>query len=235
MRLDCLSLVDTPAPLVPGRPERDWMDAFDIRFPYRCLPLTVANCSGWELLCPAGFEVEWDGGASQGALRVGAGAGGLAESHFGGGVLTFHTGWLFRTAPGWAMWVMGAPNHIKDGIAPLTGLVETDWLPFPFTMNWRMTRPGRVRFAAGEPFAFLTLVEHRRLDEVQPVARPLADDVALAADYAAWRDRRAGFLDRRAAGDPATLKQVWERAYFDGAQAAGHVQKRRLKAPRPPG
>lgn len=232
MRLDCFALVETPPRLVPGRPDRDWMEAFHLRFPYRCLPLTAANCSGWELLCPAGFEAEWDGGAAAAALRVGAGAAGLAESHFGGGVLTFHTGWLFRSPPGWAMWVGGAPNQAKDGIAPLTGLVETDWLPFPFTMNWRMTRPGAVRFEAGEPFAFLTLVEHRRLDAVQPVLRRLADDPALAADYAAWRDRRAAFLARRAAGDPATLRQVWERAYFDGSGVEGHVQKRRLAAPR---
>lgn len=233
MRLDCFALVDSPPPLVPGRPGRAWMEAFDIRFPYRCLPLTIANASGWELLCPAPFEATWDGGAARAALRLGPGAEGLAESHFGGGVLTFHTGWLFRTPPGWATWVTGAPNHAKDGIAPLTGLVETDWLPFPFTMNWRMTRPGTVRFEAGEPFAFLTLAEHRRLDAVQPVVRRLVDAPALAADYAAWRDRRAGFLDRRAAGDPATLRQVWERAYFDGAGAEGHVQKRRLRGPGP--
>ena len=35
---------------------------------------------------------------------------------------------------------------------PLVGLIETDWLPFPFTMNWVFTRPGRVRLEKGEPF-----------------------------------------------------------------------------------
>ncbi len=48
------------------------------------------------------------------------------------------------------MWVGGPPNHIKDGIQPLTGLVETDWLPFPFTMNWMFTRKGSVRWERGQ-------------------------------------------------------------------------------------
>ena len=63
-------------------------------------------------------------------------------SHFGSGVLTFHAGYLFRTPPGWAVWARGAPNTVKDGIVPLDGLVETDWLPFTFTMNGA-SRAGR--------------------------------------------------------------------------------------------
>ena len=59
------------------------------------------------------------------------------------GVVTFHPGYLFRTPDGWSMHGHAAPpNHVKDGIQPLVGLVETDWLPFPFTMNWIFTRPG---------------------------------------------------------------------------------------------
>jgi hypothetical protein len=51
-----------PPEIVPGRPNRDWMDAFSERHPYRCLPLTMANTSGWEILCPVGFTAEWNGG-----------------------------------------------------------------------------------------------------------------------------------------------------------------------------
>jgi hypothetical protein len=52
-------------------------------------------------------------------------------------VLSFHPGYLFRTDPEWAVWCRGAPNSHKDGIVALDGLIETDWLPFFFTMNWR--------------------------------------------------------------------------------------------------
>lgn len=240
MKLECFRMTPTAPALVPGRPDRDWMDAFDQRFPYRCLPLVMANTSGWELRCPVPFEAAWSGEPAIGAIRLAKSAHGLAESHFGGGVLTFHTGWLFRTPPGWAVWASGAPNHVKDGIQPLSGLIETDWLPFPFTMNWRFTRAGKIRFEKDEPFCFITLIEHGRLDLVEPVERALSDDPELEAAYNGWRDRRAGFLERRAAGDAETLRQVWEKRYFegvteDGAAADGHVRKRRLKGMTTPG
>ena len=78
----------------------------------------------------------------------------FVKSHFSHGIITFHPGYLFRTPEGWSMWAGGPPNHVKDGVQPLAGLVETDWLPFPFTMNWVFTRPGRVKFAQGRAVLF---------------------------------------------------------------------------------
>ena len=48
--------------LVPCTQERAWMDVFTDRHAYRCLPLSIANTHGWELLVPGAFEVEWNGG-----------------------------------------------------------------------------------------------------------------------------------------------------------------------------
>lgn len=62
----------------------------------------------------------------------------------------------------------GVPNLAKDGIAPLEGVVETDWLSFTFTMNWIFTRPGRVRFEADEPFCFITPVNYRAIEAFEP-------------------------------------------------------------------
>ena len=36
--------------------------------------------------------------------------------------------------------VTGPFNQPKDAIQPLTAIVETDWAPFTFTMNWKFTR-----------------------------------------------------------------------------------------------
>lgn len=239
MRLDCFTIHDTAPPLVPGDQARDWMDAFNIRFPYRCLPLVMANTSGWEIRCTAAFEVTWDGGAEPSAMTVSDSANGTAMSHFGGGILTFHTGYLFRTPPGWAVLATGAPNHVKDSIQPLTGLIETDWLPFPFTMNWRMTRPGTARFEVGEPFCFITLIEHHRLDKVDPVIRKLSDEPDLQGEYEAWREKRSEFLRLHAEKDPETLREGWQKYYFNanppkggGEKPAAHVRKRRLADPR---
>jgi len=37
MDLECFPTMSRPPEIVPGRPNRDWMDAFSERHPYRCL------------------------------------------------------------------------------------------------------------------------------------------------------------------------------------------------------
>ncbi len=61
-RLECFPIRSAPPELVPGRPDRDWMDEFTARHSHRCLPLSMADTTGWDLLCPFGFEAEWNGG-----------------------------------------------------------------------------------------------------------------------------------------------------------------------------
>ena len=162
----------------------------------------------------------------------------IATSHFGSGILTFHAGYIFVTDPGWGLNVRGAPNFVKDGIQALEGLVETDWLPFPFTMNWRFTRPGTVRFEQGEPLAFVAPTRHLLLDEIQPEIREIRDEPELERRYAEWRDRRAGFISALSANEPEAVKQGWQRNYSRGTHPGGeagpdtHVLKRALKTPR---
>ncbi|HEY0053321.1 MAG TPA: DUF6065 family protein [Caulobacteraceae bacterium] len=245
MDLECYPMVPRPPDIVPGRPDRAWMDKFSGRHPYRCLPLTMANTTGWEILCPMSFTAEWNGGPGQHDITLTADRPHpdfkiFVESHFSGGVVTFHTGYLFRTPPGWTMWTTGAPNHVKDGIQPLTGLVETDWLPFPFTMNWIFTRPGRVRFEKGEPFCFITLNRSKQMDDVQPRLKTMESDPVLRGQFDAWNTRRGEFNKRLYARDPATMKEAWQRFYFKGElpddtgpAPAEHVNKRRLKPLKP--
>lgn len=76
-----------------------------------------------------------------------------AISHFGVGVLTFHVNAVITTPPGVAIYATGPANNPKHGISPLSGIIETDWLPFTFTMNWRMTVKNEwVYFEKDEPF-----------------------------------------------------------------------------------
>lgn len=242
MYLECFTLADNPPPMIAGRSERDWMDSFHSRFPYRCLPLTIANTTGWEILCPHDISISWNGGKEKTDLTITSGnAEGsvFVESHFSHGVVTFHTGYLFRTPPQWAVWVSGTPNHIKDGIQPLTGLVETDWLPFPFTMNWIMTRAGTVHFKKGEPFCFIQLIEHHKMDDVRPVIRKITDNPPLYQEYNTWSNLRQEFNQSLVNGDADTVKQAWQKFYFKGekpdsnggGRAQGHINKRRLHMP----
>ena len=117
--LTCYPLWPDPPALVPARPERDWMDATPERYAYRCIPLSMANSSGWELHIPFAFEAAWYGGAGMEAIQFRSADPRLksfATSHFGSGIITFHTGWLFETPPGWAVWTRGSPNTGKDGL-----------------------------------------------------------------------------------------------------------------------
>ncbi|MBI1186397.1 MAG: hypothetical protein GC206_03575 [Alphaproteobacteria bacterium] len=246
MKLTCYVVHDGGAEMVPGRPERGWMDEFSNRHPYRCLPLVVANTTGWELLSPVSFTASWNGGPLASDIRIDADGDTSAEmldrwcvSHFAGGTITFHTGYLFRTDPGWDLWVGGPPNAIKDGIQPLIGVVETFWLPFPFTMNWRFTRPGMISFKKGEPFCFVMPVPHAAIDDVQPIFKKLASEPELMKEYEGWGESRTKFLENLRGRDPETIKQGWQRDYFKGQTPSGapapdgtHVNRRRLNPPR---
>lgn len=241
--LHCYQIHDVAPEIVPGRSRRRWMDEFAVRQPYRCLPLTMANSTGWEIICPFDITIEWNGGPGAEDIVItsetkGAHVAGLAMSHFRSGIVTFHTGYIFRTPPGIALTCMGPPNEPKDGIYALSGLVETDWLPFPFTMNWQMTRPGTVRFEKGECFCFFTLTEHMQLEEITPRISRLDDEPELKGDYQLWSTSRSDFIERLNAREDTAVQSGWQKDYMRGRKADGspveaeHLTKRRLQSPK---
>ena len=241
-QLTCYRTGKPAVEIRPGRSDRDWMDATNQRFAYRCLPLTIANCYGWELILPTDVIVEWNGGVELSDMTVSVshpdwGHGRLACSHFGHGVLTFQTGYLFRTEPGVALIVRGVPNWPRQDIYPLEGLVETDWLPFTFTMNWAFTRPGRVVFKASEPFCFITPVRLGSLETLQPEVIDLSDCSEVADQFAVWSAGRSDFNARLKNKEPSASEQGWQKwytrgVYPDGTKAAErHVSKLKLLAP----
>ena len=243
MKLRIFALTDSPPRIVRASRSRGWMDEFPGRHAYRCLPLAIANAYGWDLLSPHAFTASWNGGAAAADVAFQADGqapdlGHFVNSHFTHGIVTFHTGYLFRTEPGWHLVTSGPANAPKDGIAPLTGLVETDWLPYPFTMNWLFTRAGSVRFEEGEPFCRVFPMPARSLVETEPEIHDLDQDPELQAQYRAWRERRDEFMARYRSGDPETLKQAWQKFYFEGKYPDGtqtkapHVSKLEVPEPR---
>ncbi len=223
LRLECFSLNKHELEMRPAPVRRDWMDATPDKYAYRCLPLNIANAHGWEILCPSGFTAIWNGGQGLADIIVehdDKDDPTSAISHFGSGVLTFHVRGLFRTEPGFDLWVAGPVNEPRQHIYPLAGLVETDWLEFTFTMNWLMETPNfPVRFEKGEPFCSFFPVERGLIEKFDPVIRDIDEEPELKAAYKAYSDSRKSFNnDLKIVGSDAR-KEKWQRTYIRGADA----------------
>ena len=236
-------------PLSTAPIDRTWMDAAPQRAPYRCLPLAIANQAGWWIPCPASFTAVWDGGLAKENVQLTfnppAEKTNLASlfapitvsadqpsavvqsdpritSHFGNGVVTFSIPYLFRTPRGINLWVKGPTNYIKDGVQPLEGVVETDWLSATFTMNWKLTRPyNMVRFERGEPICMIVPVPRGLAEQLKPLYAPLDANPELAVEYREWEKSRSSFNADLARLSPDAVKRGWQRDYMQGKTISG--------------
>ena len=237
--LIAFSLGRSRARLVPAGHERDWMESMN-RGPYRCLPLSIANSSGWMLLNEQAFTATWSGGASAGATTLvfesRRADGYHATSVFGNGIVTFFVPFLFRTPPGFNLLVRGPANMPKDGVGPLEGIVETDWATATFTMNWQITRPNApVVFHTDEPICMIVPQRRGELERFRPILRPLSSSSRLGSAHESWHTSRTLFLHalNRQLAAPDGPRGGWQRHYFqgvtpDGEHAPEHETKVRL-------
>jgi hypothetical protein len=240
MDLKCFVYPGWEPKIRPGLARRDWMDESPESFAYRCLPLTIANSHGWEILNPCACEVVWNGGPAAEDVVVTPGPGeslrAVPVALFGLGTVTFHVEGIFRTPPGWNLWAGGPPNVAKDGAGPLSGVIETDWSPFTFTMNWQLTRPHHpVRFARDEPICFVFPIARKTLESVRPSFAPIAEDPDLKASFEAWSQSRDAFQARMRDHPPATPSEKWQKFYYRGMDVSGKCpitdHQSKLRAP----
>src|SRR5262249_1121785 len=130
--------------------------------------------------------------------------------------------YLFRTSPGYNLLVRGPANHPKDGISALDGVIETDWCPATFTVNWKLTRPDcPIAFERGEPIAMLVPQRRRELESFHPVIRKLESDLQTRDEYQAWSSSRSQFLTELQQPGSAAERAKWQKHYFVGAVGEG--------------
>jgi hypothetical protein len=150
--------------------------------------------------------------------------------------VTFHTDYIFRTDGEWDLLATGPFNSPKDGVYPLTGIIESNWLPYPFTMNWQVTRPGTIVFEKEEPFCFIFPIRKQAVLDCLPEIHDIAEDPELGRQHDAFATSRNDFMRRFHANDPEALRNPWLKYYFkgchpDGAVVDNHINKLRVAAP----
>jgi hypothetical protein len=208
---------------------RDWMDGTINKFAYRCLPLTIANQTGWWVYNPVGFTAVWNGRPDRGSIQFLFDAAPKewarwVDNQFGYGIITWNTPFLFRTKPaGSRLLVIGPANHFKPNVAPLTAMIESDWISMSFTMNYKITAPGAaVRFEAGEPlFQVIPIATNvcGDLEDSKVTYMRLADDPEVYKSYTEWSEGRRTFHEKKARGE--VKPDEWQKDYFKGKDASG--------------
>jgi len=209
--------------LIPGwefhaaSPKREWMDEY-IHM-YRCLPMTIANQNGWVIPSPCNIQAVWFGGQDRRSMHFWIDTEynvpyHWVKCHFLGGVITFEFDFVIRTSPGTNLLVRGAPNFFIDGAVPLEGVVESDWLNYSFTMNWKVTEPNKVvYFKKGDPICFLQPIPHNYAEQFDFNIDFLNNNPDLHEKFHAHNNSRNQFSIDKVAGKH---NEDWQRHYFNG-------------------
>lgn len=183
--------------LRPSPARRAWMD--ENPRSYQCLPLVIANQWGWQVLCPTEVRVTWDGTPGPAGVRVEIPPeyAPSIKSQFGSGIVTFSPPWLFRTPPGWDLYLKGPSNRWKPNCHPLEGVIETWWLNYTFTINWKLVEPGTIVFARGESLGQLVPVPHATFREATALEAPIGQlEPEAARELVEWLERRRGLIGK---------------------------------------
>lgn len=185
-------------PIRPCSMKREWMDSFPRRNPHRCNPMTVANSYGWEVYSPISFTAIWDGSMGQSSVsgisfRSKDDHNLLPKHHFGNGILTWDTGFIIKTEFPYAMFVNSPSNTITKNVTPLSGIVETYWLPFTFTLNWKINDPGHpVIINKGDVLAQIFPVQINVFDDMEVVVKNTTEAPEdLRKKYFSWAKNRS--------------------------------------------
>ncbi len=236
---------DDAPPIAPAPISRAWMSEMTearTGWPNRCLPMLIANQSGWELRNRCAFTATWfgqEGGVDVVIAPDKRDAGQcLPASHFGNGILTWQLPMVFRTPPGYNLLVRGPANYPKDAVCALEGIVETDWASASFSMSWKITRKLMpVRFEVDEPICMIVPQRRCELEEFAPELRRIDSDEDLARKHELFLRSRDPASQHEQAERVAAGKQPdWQADYTRGRHRDGeagtpdHQTRRHLRS-----
>ena len=173
--------------IVPLELKREWMSETRGKYAYRCLPLNIANQYGWAVLSPVDFSVSWYGGQHEANVDVFSNDPNFKDSivlsHFGDGTFTIPLDFIIKTPENYSTYIRGIPNKLYTILKPLDAIVETDWLPFTFTYNFRFTDFGVAEFKKGEPLFCFFPIERNSVENFALSELKLSDNPEMQIDY----------------------------------------------------
>lgn len=178
--------------VVPNKVKRKWMDKTGGNA-YKCVPMNVANSYGWTVLSPGEFSATWDGGESRDSLKIEFEEGNsfqFAASEFGQGILSIVPDFIVRTSKNVSLYVRGIPNQIAMGLQPFDGIIETDWLPFTFTFNYKFLKPGRLTINKDQPLFTFFPIERGYIESFETRESLIYKDKEFYSDYLKYSDLR---------------------------------------------
>lgn len=194
--------------------KRDWMDNTPNKFAYRCLPLSIANQISYDCLCPSTIKATWTGDDEYDSVKVeylNENNFNYAGSEFGSGILTFHVDFVVSTSENSCLFVKGPSNKFKKNINPLEAIVETHWLPFTFTFNWKFVEPGEVIFEKDEVMFSFFPINLDYVESFETNVDYLRNDFEFKSLYQAYTDSRSQHIK-----NGTTQGSDWQKYYMKG-------------------
>jgi hypothetical protein len=211
-------------PIVPAPFARSWMKNTG-NHAYRCLPMTIANQAGWFILNDAPLVVLWGGKDHQDSVKIIYPKGAPefpVESHFGYGIVTWRIPYVLKTPPGYNLLARGPANWPRDGIYPLEGIIETDWVNSTFTMNWKITRPNfPIAFERRDPICMIVPQVRNQLESFIPEILDMPANDGVAETYHLWDASRRAYLKERKIASSSASRQPMQGHYLRGEDLMG--------------
>ena len=211
--------------IVPNKIKRKWMDNTEGNA-YRCVPMNVANSYGWTVLSPVDFSATWNGEDSKNSIDIeidGQFPYRIVASEFGHGILSIVPDFIVRTSKNVSTYVRGIPNQIAIGLQPFDAIVETDWLPFTFTFNYKFIRPGKLTIKKDQPLFSFFPIERGYIESFETKDGPIYKDKEFYEDYLKYESLRA---DQKSGKDDENGRAYLKgRLYDKEFDIENHVKK----------
>lgn len=188
-------VTQTPANVEPGVRFRKWMEPHA----YRCLPLAAANTYGWDVLAPDDIRAKLN---EKGEPEI---ISGPAYTHFGMQTITVEQGYVWKTEPSSHLMVVPVPNQDCVGWYPLSAVMETDILNYPWFLSLRLTG-GEIHIPKGTP-----------LCRVVPVSMDVVAQATIAIEPEP-KDVLVERMELHRQRDELKDKNSWIRFYQDRAK-----------------